>query len=106
MADNYTPDTVEVRAAWLDSFRTDSEGGRCIENGEIQERLLEFDRWHGEVSINLTDAEITKLALDEAEHQMEWSGFIRGMDLTKVERRKIKLAIANGILNVVERLRK
>lgn len=51
-----------------------------------------------------SDEEITKMALDEAEHQMEWSGFIREMDLTALERRKIKLAIANGIINVVEKV--
>lgn len=44
------------------------------------------------------------MAMDEADRQIDRSEFIQSMELTTLERRKIKLAIANGIINTVERI--
>lgn len=41
----YTPDTAEIRAAWLDSHRVDAEGGGFEREGRPRERIREFDRW-------------------------------------------------------------
>lgn len=51
----------------------------------------------------MDDLTLTKMAMDEADRQMDRSEFIQSMELTELERRKIKLAIANGIINVMER---
>lgn len=42
---DYTPETAEIRAAWLDSHRVDAEGGGFEREGRPLERLREFDRW-------------------------------------------------------------
>jgi hypothetical protein len=51
----------------------------------------------------MDDATLTKMAMDEADNQLSRSEFIQSMELSELEHRKIKLLIANGIINVVER---
>lgn len=51
----------------------------------------------------MDDQTLTRMAMDEADRQIDRSDFIQSMELTALERRKIKLVIANGIINVMER---
>lgn len=51
----------------------------------------------------MDDQTLTRMAMDEYDRQIDRSEFIQSMELTALERRKIKLAIANGIINVMER---
>lgn len=52
----------------------------------------------------MDDQQLTKMAMEEADRQIDRSEFIQSMQLSPLERRKIKLAIANGIINTVERI--
>lgn len=57
----YTPDTKEVRGAWLQAHRTEAWGGRMEIEARPKERLAEFDRWLDQVK-----AEAKAEALQEA----------------------------------------
>ena len=44
-AEAHTPDTAEVRAAWLDAHRVEAWGGRMDMEARPRERVAEFNRW-------------------------------------------------------------
>jgi len=48
-ANQYTPETKEVRGAWLQAHRTEAWGGRIDLEARPKERLAEFDRWLDQV---------------------------------------------------------